>query len=106
MHLSFSLESEQEPKKIISCSRNLNVLQEKHQISLSIVMAPLVRTVHTHLQNDSHSDDHIQYIVFVAEVTFGSGLETNAHRLEVRQKQIMFGKNTIGYDNYLAAVPK
>jgi hypothetical protein len=32
--------------------------------------------------------------------------ETNEQRIENRMKQIKFGKNTIGYDNYLAAVPK
>jgi histone RNA hairpin-binding protein len=32
--------------------------------------------------------------------------ETNEHRIENRMKQITFGKNTIGYDNYVAAVPK
>jgi hypothetical protein len=37
---------------------------------------------------------------------FGTGVETNEHRISVRLKQIQFGKNTIGYDNYLAAVPK
>lgn len=40
------------------------------------------------------------------ELKFGSGREENPHRLEMRMKQIQFGKNTIGYDNYLAAVPK
>lgn len=37
---------------------------------------------------------------------FGTGIETDEKRLENRAKQILFGKNTIGYDNYLAAVPK
>jgi hypothetical protein len=32
--------------------------------------------------------------------------ETNPRRLAQRQKQIDFGKNTIGYDRYVAAVPK
>lgn len=32
--------------------------------------------------------------------------ELDAHRLAQRQKQIDFGKNTIGYDLYLKAVPK
>ncbi len=41
-----------------------------------------------------------------ADMKFGTGIETNEHRIESRQKQIQFGKNTIGYDNYLAAVPK
>ena len=35
-----------------------------------------------------------------------SNIETDAHRLETRLKQCQYGKNTIGYDNYTAAVPK
>lgn len=33
-------------------------------------------------------------------------LENDPHKVEVRMKQVQYGKNTIGYDNYLAAVPK
>lgn len=32
--------------------------------------------------------------------------ETDPHKIQQRQKQIRFGKNTIGYDNYTKAVPK
>ncbi len=32
--------------------------------------------------------------------------ETDPHRLAQRQKQIDYGKNTLGYQNYIAAVPK
>ena len=32
--------------------------------------------------------------------------ETDPRRLETRQKQISFGKNTIGYSEYRKAVPK
>lgn len=32
--------------------------------------------------------------------------EDDPKRLIARQKQIDFGKNTIGYENYLKAVPK
>jgi hypothetical protein len=32
--------------------------------------------------------------------------DSEAHRLAQRQKQIDYGKNTVGYQNYLAAVPK
>lgn len=33
-------------------------------------------------------------------------VETDPHRLVQRQKQIDFGKNTVGYENYIKAVPK
>lgn len=42
----------------------------------------------------------------IEDLKFGSGKEQNAHRLETRFKQIQYGKNTIGYDNYTAAVEK
>jgi len=32
--------------------------------------------------------------------------EKDEHRLQQRQKQIEFGKNTIGYDNYTKKIPK
>ena len=31
---------------------------------------------------------------------------TDTHRLAQRQKQIEFGKNTVGYETYLATLPK
>ena len=34
------------------------------------------------------------------------GVETDPHRLETRQRQIAFGKNTLGYANYRKEVPK
>jgi hypothetical protein len=37
---------------------------------------------------------------------FRSGIETNPQKLENREKQILFGKNTTGYDNYISAVPR
>eukprot|EP00123_Amoebidium_parasiticum_P006133 comp17173_c0_seq1/m.16035 comp17173_c0_seq1/g.16035 ORF comp17173_c0_seq1/g.16035 comp17173_c0_seq1/m.16035 type:complete len:335 (-) comp17173_c0_seq1:236-1240(-) len=33
-------------------------------------------------------------------------VETDPRRLEQRQKQIDYGKNTLGYDNYVKAIPK
>lgn len=32
--------------------------------------------------------------------------ETDPHRLEQRRKALANGKNTLGYTNYIAAVPK
>ena len=32
--------------------------------------------------------------------------ETDQHRLKQRQRQVDFGKNTLGYRNYLTAKPK
>ena len=52
------------------------------------------------MDNFSHS-----FLSFVV-LKFRSEKETNEHRLENRGKQIQFGKNTVGYDNYIAAVPK
>ena len=37
--------------------------------------------------------------------SFADLKETDPKKIESRYKQISFGKNTIGYDNYLAAVP-
>ena len=54
---------------------------------------------HVHCNRDSSS-------FTLTDVKYGTGVETNEHRIETRLKQIQFGKNTIGYDNYLAAVPK
>jgi hypothetical protein len=34
-----------------------------------------------------------------------ANIETDTHKLEMRLKQVQYGKNTIGYDNYTAAVP-
>jgi histone RNA hairpin-binding protein len=33
-------------------------------------------------------------------------VETNAHKIEQRQKQVDFGKNTLGYESYRTQVPK
>lgn len=33
-------------------------------------------------------------------------VEGDPRKLETRNRQIQFGKNTIGYDNYISAVPK
>ncbi|CAM9938225.1 unnamed protein product [Scytosiphon promiscuus] len=40
------------------------------------------------------------------ELKFASDREEDPHRLAQRQKQIDFGKNTAGYDKYLATVPR
>ena len=32
--------------------------------------------------------------------------ETDPIKIQARLKQIGFGKNTVGYDNYIAAVPR
>lgn len=41
-----------------------------------------------------------------SNLDFGDQVENDETRLSTRYKQIYFGKNTIGYDNYLSAVPK
>lgn len=37
---------------------------------------------------------------------FGDMQETDESRIAMRTKQILFGKNTRGYDNYISTVPK
>lgn len=32
--------------------------------------------------------------------------ETDEHRIQTRLKQLSYGKNTVGYDNYISLVPK
>ena len=39
-------------------------------------------------------------------VKLSSMVETDHRKLSSRQKQIDYGKNTIGYTNYLAKIPK
>jgi hypothetical protein len=56
-------------------------------------------------QQFSEQDSLIRPTV-LTPVKFGSDQETNPQRIEARLKQIQFGKNTIGYDNYVATVPK
>jgi hypothetical protein len=38
--------------------------------------------------------------------SFGETKESDEQRISARIKQILFGKNTTGYDNYISAVPK
>ena len=40
------------------------------------------------------------------KANFGETAETDAARLAFREKQISYGKNTVGYDNYISLVPK
>ena len=40
------------------------------------------------------------------QASISKEVENDPHKVETRMKQVQFGKNTAGYDNYLAAVPK
>lgn len=63
------------------------------------------------MDSDSDSDEGEEegeegsFYKFVPAV-FVELIETDEKRLEVRQRQIDMGKNTIGYQNYVSCVPK
>lgn len=40
------------------------------------------------------------------ELKFADNVEVDPHRLATRQKQLDFGKNTLGYERYLERVPR
>ena len=42
----------------------------------------------------------------ITSARFGDTVESDPVRIASREKQVLFGKNTTGYDNYLAAIPK
>lgn len=42
----------------------------------------------------------------VSEKALANGIETDAHRISQREKQISYGKNTLAYDTFLQAVPR
>jgi hypothetical protein len=49
----------------------------------------------------------VTVVVLCAELRLARDqIEEDPRKLETRQRQIQFGKNTIGYDNYISAVPK
>jgi hypothetical protein len=47
-------------------------------------------------------------LLYITDPTFKveSNVESDEHRIAMRLKQISYGKNTAGYDAYIAAVPK
>ena len=45
-------------------------------------------------------------MILVEKFSIESNVEEDERRIEQRMKQIKFGKNTIGYDRYLALIPK
>ena len=46
------------------------------------------------------------YFWYLIETTLVDDRLKDPHKLAKRQKQIDFGKNTAGYDNYIKLVPK
>ncbi len=50
------------------------------------------------------------YVLHLINLDLKRGIEKEVEndpmKLEARMKQVLYGKNTIGYDNYTAAVPR
>ena len=42
----------------------------------------------------------------MTEIKLESDRELDDHKIQMRLKQISYGKNTVGYDNYIVQVPR
>jgi hypothetical protein len=56
--------------------------------------------------NDSIFNQYVPNLLTVIRAAPVVQLETDAHRINQRQKQVDFGKNTLGYQIYTKAIPK
>lgn len=75
----------------------------KHQESLSKKRSSLLRVT----DGEQHAKRRKRlWCDIVEELALRNGIETDAHRIAQRQRQIDFGKNTLAYDRFIGLCPR